>query len=95
MLMLLVIINPKLTVVGKSRKPRSIKNINVHNFLAYYYDQQAGWTTRDIFQDWFHLQEKNLPKKVVFVLDNAPSYPSSLGQRTEMFLSLCFPPNMT
>lgn len=76
----------RLLVIGKSKKPRSFKGTRAENLPVDYFNQRKGWMDKQIFQTWFekifvpqvckHLDSKNLPKKAVLFIDNAPSHPS-------------------
>jgi hypothetical protein len=76
----------KLAVIGKAKKPRSLKGIEASNLPVHYLNQKWAWMNRDIFKEWFdkkfvpqvhdHLKSKGLPEKAVLLLDNAPSHPN-------------------
>ncbi|XP_057654774.1 jerky protein homolog-like [Diorhabda carinulata] len=88
-------------VVGKSKKPRAFKNINISAFTVYYQARKSAWMDCSLFQTWFfdkfvpamekYLKLKNLPIHVVLLLNNAPSHPSEFelqhGDIKAMFLS--------
>lgn len=71
----------KLLVIGKSKNPRSFKNVNLP---VVYKSQNKAWITKELFYDWFHhdfvpdvkrfLKSRNLPQKALLVLDNAPGH---------------------
>uniref|UniRef100_A0A1B6M052 DDE-1 domain-containing protein n=1 Tax=Graphocephala atropunctata TaxID=36148 RepID=A0A1B6M052_9HEMI len=75
-----------LFVIGKSKKPRAFKNINMASLPVYYRNQKSAWMDSALFKEWFfdqfvpavtkHLEDKNLPKRAILVLDNATSHPS-------------------
>lgn len=91
-----------LAVIGKSKKPRCFKQLNVNALPVNYYAQKNAWMNRTIFADWFKqvfvpqvqkdLKSKGLPPKAILVLDNAPCHPeeetltSSDGNVTCFFL---------
>lgn len=90
-----------LLVIGKSKKPRAFKNLNINALPAKYYAQKSAWMDQTIFSDWFHkhfvpkvrahLAEKQLPQKALLLMDNAPTHPtnelkSDDGQITCLFL---------
>lgn len=74
-------------IVGKSKKPRAIKNII--QLLVHYYNSKSAWFTSDITMDWFH--KKAVPEirryqteilkipdnkvKALVLLDNCPAHP--------------------
>ncbi|KAL4135498.1 hypothetical protein QTP88_007104 [Uroleucon formosanum] len=75
-----------LLVIGKSKKPRAFKNLNMNALPVNYYTQKSAWMDQTIFFDWFHkvfvpqvkvhLAEKQLPQKALLLMDNAPTHPS-------------------
>ncbi|XP_071039932.1 jerky protein homolog-like [Parasteatoda tepidariorum] len=84
----------KLTVIGKSAKPRALKNITKEALPVHYPNQKSAWMNREIFKQWFSehfvpetrkaLGKKNLPCKAILFLDNAPSHPlKHVEQQTE------------
>lgn len=97
----------KLAMIGKSKNPRALKNINKSLLPVSYYNQSAGWMNADIFKDWFFkkfvpevrdfLTKNNLPAKAVLLLDNAPSHPSAdlLKSSDGNIFVYFFPPNVT
>ncbi len=90
-----------LLVIGKSKKPRAFKNLNLNALPANYYNQKSAWMSQKIFSEWFHkkfvpevkahLAEKKLPQKALLLMDNAPTHPtgeikSADGNITCLFL---------
>lgn len=75
-----------LLVIGKSKKPRANKNLNLNALPADYCNQKSAWMSQIIFSDWFHkkfvpqvkahLAKKNLPQKALLLMDNAPTHPT-------------------
>lgn len=77
----------KPVIVGKSKKPRAIKNLNT--LPVHYYNSKNAWFTREITMDWFH--KKAVPEisryqtevlkipenkvKALILLDNCPAHP--------------------
>lgn len=92
-----------LAVVGKSKSPRSLKNIK--NLPVTYFSHNSAWITRDIFKEWFsgtfvphvkkYLQKKELPQEAVLVIDNAPSHPTQLMSEDGKIFVHFLPPNVT
>jgi hypothetical protein len=62
-----------LVVIGKAKKPRSFKGTKANCIPVHYYNQEAAWIDREIFENWFHkhfvperwafLKERGLPLK--------------------------------
>jgi hypothetical protein len=89
--------------IGKSMKPRALKNIAPNALPVFYRAQKSAWMSSDLFEEWFlkqfvpqvekFLAEKGLPKKAILLIDNAPTHPSELksGDIVVRFL----PPNVT
>lgn len=90
-----------LLVIGKSKKPRAFKNINLNALPVNYYAQKSAWMDKTIFNEWFHkifvpqvkahLARKQLPQEALLVMDNAPTHPltglkSDDGKITCLFL---------
>ena len=75
-------------VVGKSKKPRALKNLS--RLPCHYTGNKTAWFTQEIFTKWFH--EKFVPEvvkyqreelgiakenvKAILLLDNAPAHPA-------------------
>jgi len=65
-----------LSIIAHSAKPRCFKNFNHNSYVDYFHNKKA-WMTSTIFNDWvqrfdLHVGKKN--KKVLLLLDNAPSH---------------------
>lgn len=87
----------KLLLVGKSEASKTFENCALP---VRYVREKRGWIDRELFKNWFdkdfvpsvrqHLVEKNLPKRALLILDNAPGHPDELisddGSITAMFL---------
>lgn len=92
-----------LLCIGKSKNPRALKNIKAHVLPVSYKNQKSAWMSCEIFTEWFHhefvpkvelfLKSKNLPRKAILLLDNAPTHPTALGNGDIIVKFL--PPNVT
>lgn len=94
----------KMVVVGKSKKPRAFKNIDLP---VHYYGQKSAWMTKELFKKWFDecfvpevrkwLKDHNLPRKALLLLDNAPGHPSEgeLTTKDKCITAMFLPPNCT
>ena len=82
----------KLTMVGKSKRPLAMRNINIETDLpSKYYNTKYAWFTAAIFSDWFfnhfvpavikfQVEVLGLPRdevRTVQLLDNAPAHPNA------------------
>ncbi|GBM83748.1 hypothetical protein AVEN_189711-1 [Araneus ventricosus] len=74
----------KLTLVGKSKKPRCSNNINKTALPVHYMHQESVWLNSSLFSEWFHdcfvpEVKKNLKKlklkKAILLMDNSPALP--------------------
>ncbi|XP_015115543.1 tigger transposable element-derived protein 2-like [Diachasma alloeum] len=90
-----------LVVIGKSAKPRAIKDLT--NLPVCYKSQKSAWMMSTLFTDWFKeefvpqvtgfLLKRDLPLKAVLLVDNCAAHPQqlSVGEIPVEFL----PPNTT
>lgn len=96
----------RLTLIGKSKKPRAFKNLkNTDSLPLWYTNQQKAWMNSKIFKMWFeqefvpavekHLAANNLPRKAILILDNAPSHPASDELADGEIRALFLPVNVT
>ena len=65
-----------LSVIGHSRRERYFNNFN-HNARVQYFHNKKSWVTSTIFSEWLenfdvHVGTNN--KKMLLILDNAPSH---------------------
>ena len=100
-------INLPLHLIGKARKPRCFKGVNMDLLPVKYSGQKNAWMESGLFQDWFHhtfvpfvrtkLTELGQECRAILVLDNCSAHPDSSelvsddGKITVKFL----PPNVT
>lgn len=93
-----------LVVIGKSKNPRAFKQLSNRSTLPVYYThQKSAWMNSTIFKTWFDekfvpdvtqfLESKNLPRRAILLMDNAPSHPNNLRDRGIRVWFL--PPNVT
>lgn len=96
----------RLTLIGKSRKPRAFKNLkDLSSLPLHYTHQKKAWMNGEIFKNWFeqefvpqvekHLADNNLPRKAILVLDNAPSHPANDQLKDGDIKALFLPANVT
>lgn len=100
----------KVVVVGKSARPRVLKDIT-NSLPVHYYNSKKAWFNLIIFEDWFfkkfipsvrQFQEEhlNIPTdevKALLILDNAPAHPlpEKLVSDDGNIRCLFLPPNVT
>lgn len=94
-----------LFVIGKSKKPRAFKNLNMATLPVYYRNQSSAWMDCALFKEWFflefvpavkkHLKSKNLPLRAVLLLDNAPSHPAEHELKKGNIKAMFLPPHVT
>ncbi|GBM46116.1 Jerky -like [Araneus ventricosus] len=94
----------KLTLVGKSKKPRCFKNINKTALPVHYMHQESAWMNFRLFSEWFHdcfipEVKKNLKKlklkKAILLIDNASSHPDVETLKAESITCIFMLPNTT
>jgi hypothetical protein len=94
-----------LLVIGKSRRPRALKNVT--SLPVQYKSQTNAWMDRSIFLDWFHCSfvpavKKHLSQfqnhrnsKCLLLLDNCKAHPpiNEMVSKCGNIFVMCFPPN--
>ena len=97
----------RLTMVGKSRNPRALKNVSHSVLPVRYTNQTNAWMDMKLFEDWFfqefipsvkkYSHERKLEEKALLLLDNAPAHPSTdvLQSEDGTIKCLFLPPNTT
>lgn len=95
----------KLLIVGKSAKPRALKNVKILPVI--YRHNKRAWMTQDIFTEWFdnhfiteakaHCKKVGLPddSKILLVLDNCTAHPSAEILEKDNVRVIFLPPNCT
>ena len=78
-------------IIGKSKNPRALKNIDKSTLPVLYANQKKAWMDQQLFRLWFfdhfvpkvkaYLKERKLCKGIP-LLDNAPSRPSTTDLQT-------------
>lgn len=94
-----------LMVIGKSAKPRALKNMNMNSLPVYYRNQTKAWMTGNLFKEWFEKkfvpsvtrfnEENGLPPRALLLIDNAPSHPSDMQLVCRDIKAIFLPPNVT
>lgn len=81
-------------VIGKSKKPRCFKNLDMEKLPVCYRWNAKSWMTLAIFKDWLsnlNSEMKTQGRKILLLLDNAPVHPNDI-ELSNIEL-LFFPPN--
>lgn len=73
-----------LIVIGKSARPRALKNVSSSCLGVYYKSQKKAWMDSELFEDWFQnefvprvrefLLARNLPLKALLIVDNCKAH---------------------
>lgn len=83
-------------IIGKSAKPRCLKNVNVSNLGVMYDHNSKAWMTRKIFQEWATKINKKMQendRNILLIMDNCSAHPKDLNLSHVRFLFL--PKNTT
>ncbi|GBL81296.1 Jerky -like [Araneus ventricosus] len=94
-----------LLVIGKSKNPRALKNIMIQALPVSYTNQKNSYMNKDIFKQWFfdefgpkvekHLEEKELPRQALLLIDNAPSHLEVEDLKSGNIKAMFLPANVT
>lgn len=94
-------------VIGKSKKPRCFKHVNMSAMPIVYISQKKAWMDSKIFTEWFvgvfipsvkaHQLKNGTREKTLLLLDNAPTHTSCdiLNEKDEFIKVMFLPPNVT
>ncbi|KAJ8720806.1 hypothetical protein PYW08_006271 [Mythimna loreyi] len=94
-------------VIGKSKKPRCFKHVNMSVMPIVYTSQKSAWMDSTIFMEWFtetfipsvkaHQLKNGKREKTLLLLDNAPTHPSCdvLNEKDEFIKVMFLPPKVT
>jgi len=91
-------------VIWHIENPKTFKHINKHTLPLYYRSNNKSWMTQLLFQDALlncyaskmekYCLENNIPFKILLILDNAPRYPSFIGDHPKIKV-VFLPPHTT
>lgn len=94
-----------LMVIGKSAKPRVLKNMDMNNLKVHYRSQKKAWMNSELFTEWFEekfvpsvkkfCKDNNLPVRALLLVDNAPCHPSGEELQCGDIKTIFLPPNAT
>ncbi|XP_025208664.1 tigger transposable element-derived protein 6-like [Melanaphis sacchari] len=82
-------------VIGKAKRPRAFKKLDINNFPVDWYWNKKAWMTTEIMTEWFMKFDNRMgqnKRKVLLFLDNAAPHPHLKMKNIELVF---FPPNMT
>ncbi|KAI5626234.1 hypothetical protein C0J50_14224 [Silurus asotus] len=92
-------------LIYHSENPRAFKNVNKHTLPVYFRSQRKAWMTQGLFEDWFmncfipqvreYCLKKDIPFKILMLLDNAPGHPPHIGDLHPDVKIVFLPPNTT
>lgn len=86
----------KLLVIGKSARPRALKNISIKDLPVKWMSNRKAWMTGDIMGEWLIELDRKMgieKRKILLFLDNAASHPRELHLKNVKLIFL--PPNTT
>ncbi|KAJ8886196.1 hypothetical protein PR048_012405 [Dryococelus australis] len=62
-----------LMCIGKSKKPRALKDISENALPVYYRAQKSAWKSADLFTEWFNNDNDGKEEEIVHILlENIP-----------------------
>ncbi|CAI6352429.1 unnamed protein product [Macrosiphum euphorbiae] len=82
-------------IIGKSKKPRCFKNVDIKRLDLHWEANKKAWMTRCIMTEWlmwFDEKMKKQKRKIILFLDNATSHPDLKLQNINLVF---LPPNTT
>ncbi|KAE9528589.1 hypothetical protein AGLY_012164 [Aphis glycines] len=82
-------------VIGKSKKPRCFKNMDISSLLVIWKFNKKAWMTTEIMEQWlryFNADMRSQNRNVLIFLDNAACHPKIELSNTKI---LMLPPNTT
>ncbi|XP_060771024.1 tigger transposable element-derived protein 1-like isoform X4 [Neoarius graeffei] len=90
-------------LIYHSQNPRAFRNVNKHTLPVYFRSNHKAWMTQALFEDWFmncfipqvreYCLEKQIPFKILLLLDNAPGHPPHLADFHPDVKVVFLPPN--
>ena len=96
-----------LLFIGKAKKPRCFRGINVDGLPVVYRNQKNAWVDSNIFYEWFHdffapyarekLVQMGLEPKALLILENCSAHPeiAELTTADGMISAIFLPANVT
>lgn len=83
-------------IIGKTKKPRYFKGIDVNQLNIDWRANSRAWMTREIMTDWLLMLDRKMSRQkrnIILFLDNASSHPVDLSLQNVKLIYL--PPNTT
>lgn len=68
-------------VIGKAKKPRCFKKVDIKKLPVSWYGNKNAWMTSSIFTEWvtqLNKQMKQKKRKILLFIDNCPAHPKDL-----------------
>ena len=91
----------KPVVIGKYKRPRCFKSVDMATLPVHYYHNRSSWMNQEIFSHWFlfhflpEVREHYGTQTVILLLDNATSHPPALDDYDHQVEVHYLPPNTT
>uniref|UniRef100_K7F5Z8 HTH CENPB-type domain-containing protein n=1 Tax=Pelodiscus sinensis TaxID=13735 RepID=K7F5Z8_PELSI len=92
-------------LVHRSLNPRALRNVTKASLPVIWRANSKAWITLAIFEEWFsnhfvpaverYCLGKNIPFKILLLLDNAPGHPNTLDDMHPNVKVVFLPPNTT
>ncbi|XP_072270768.1 tigger transposable element-derived protein 1-like [Pyxicephalus adspersus] len=92
-------------LVHHSLNPRALRKVTKASLPVIWMANKKAWVTADVFQEWFlnyfipavelYCLGKNIPFKILLLLDNAPGHTSTLDDMHPNVKVVFLPPNTT
>lgn len=92
-------------LVYQAENPRALKGISKGELPVIWKSNRKAWVTIAVFDDWFtnhfvpgvkrYCTSKDIPFKVLLILDNAPGHPAHLDDCNPNIKVVYLPPNTT
>ncbi|XP_069611020.1 tigger transposable element-derived protein 1-like [Ranitomeya imitator] len=92
-------------LVYQAENPRALKGISKGQLPVIWKSNRKAWVTLAVFDDWFtnhfvpgverYCTSKDIPFKVLLILDNAPGHPAHLDDFNPNVKVVYLPPNTT
>ncbi|KAG0441999.1 Tigger transposable element-derived protein 6, partial [Dictyocoela muelleri] len=82
-------------LIGKSKKPRVFKNVNLEDYNVLYNANQTSWLVKDLFNEYLTILNDSLKKqnrRILVLCDNFYRHMVENKSNIELFF---FPPNCT